>query len=112
MDIQIQKFILILLRIASFIVICPGLSFKGLPNIFKLGLANSITFLVYMALPPMDMEGDMLVFGILAIKETLFGLAMGYVTNMIFSTMEIAGQLVDFQVGFSMASVYDPSIGI
>ncbi len=51
------------------------------------------------------------IFFILVIKETLFGLAIGYVTQLIYGIMEIAGQLIDFQVGFSMASVYDPSLG-
>lgn len=112
MVIQIQKLILILLRITAFIVICPGFSFKSLPNIFKIGLASCLTFLVYMVIPELEIVDDMFFFAILALKETLFGLAIGFVTNMVFSAVEIAGQLVDFQVGFSMASVYDPSIGI
>lgn len=112
MVIQVQKLILILVRIASFIVVCPGFSFRGLPNIFKIALASSISVLVYITIPDLEILNGMFGFFILAIKESLFGLALGYVTNLVFAAMEIAGQLIDFQAGFSMASVYDPSIGI
>jgi len=112
MVIQVQKLILILLRITAFIVVSPGFSFKGLPNIYKVALSAALTFLVYMSIPEVELIENMILFGIYAMKETLFGLAIGYVTKLVFSTMEIAGHLVDFQVGFSMASVYDPSMGI
>lgn len=112
MVIQVQKLILILLRITAFIVVSPGFSFKGLPNIYKVALSAALTFLVYMSIPEFVIIENMILFGIYAMKETLFGLAIGYVTKLVFSTMEIAGHLVDFQVGFSMASVYDPSMGI
>lgn len=112
MVIQVQKLILILVRIASFIVVCPGFSFRGLPNIFKVALASSISVLVYITIPDLEILNGMVGFFILAIKESLFGLALGYVTSLVFAAMEIAGQLIDFQAGFSMASVYDPSIGI
>lgn len=109
---ELNKFILILVRITSFIVICPCFSFKGLPNTFKIGLAFSLSILVYTLTPYVEVTEDLLFLFLLIIKESLFGLGLGYVTKMIFTSVEIAGQLIDFQAGFSMASVYDPSIGI
>lgn len=112
MVIQIQKLILILVRITAFIVICPGFSFKGLPNTLKIALSVSLTMMVYAIIPDIETTESLLLLFIWAIKETLFGLGIGYVTNLVFTTMEIAGQLVDFQVGFSMASVFDASMGM
>ncbi|MFZ7120945.1 MAG: flagellar biosynthetic protein FliR [Eubacteriaceae bacterium] len=111
MVILLQKFILILVRITAFIVLCPAFSFKGLSNIFKVAFSICVTFVVYMYTPDMEIIGESLVFTLLVIKETLLGLTLGYVTKLLFSIMEIAGQLIDFQIGYSMASVYDPSIG-
>jgi flagellar biosynthetic protein FliR len=62
-------------------------------------------------IPEIEAVDNMFLFLLMNIKESILGLTLGFVTNLIFSTMEIAGNLVDFQVGFSMASVYDPSIG-
>ena len=111
MTFQLQKIILIFIRITAFIVICPGFSFKGLPNTFKIGFAISLTLIINSIIPEIDVIDNMFLFLLLNIKETILGLALGFVTNLIFSAAEIAGNLVDFQVGFSMASVYDPSVG-
>lgn len=112
MVIQLQKLILILVRITAFIVVCPGFSFKGLPNTLKIALSVSLSMMVYIMIPDIIATESLLLLFIWAIKETLFGLGIGYVTNLVFTTMEIAGQLVDFQVGFSMASVFDASLGM
>lgn len=111
MTFQLQKLILIFIRITAFIVICPGFSFKGLPNTFKIGFAISLTLIINSIIPEIDVIDNMFLFLLLNLKETILGLALGFVTNLIFSSAEIAGNLIDFQVGFSMASVYDPSVG-
>lgn len=111
MTFQLQKLILIFIRITAFIVICPGFSFKGLSNIFKIGLAISLSLMIYSIIPEIKVVDNMFLFFFLNLKESILGLTLGFVTNLIFSTIEIAGNLVDFQVGFSMASVFDPSMG-
>lgn len=111
MIIQLEKLLLILVRITSFIFLCPGFSFSGLPNTVKIALSFSISIILYMILPEIGVISGLFHFVVLIIKETLFGIAMGYITQLVYGIMEIAGQLIDFQVGFSMASVYDPSMG-
>ena len=111
MNIQFDKIILIMLRITAFIVICPGFSFKGLPNIFKIGLSFSIAAIVYTMLPDFTLGGNFYLLIPIAIKETLFGLSMGYITKLVFSAVETAGHFIDFQVGFSMGQVFDPTMG-
>ncbi len=112
MTIQFEKLILILVRITSFIVICPGFSFKGLPNIFKLGLSFSVSLIVYFIVPDLTLGGNFYLLIILAIKEVLFALSIGYITKLVFTAIEIAGNFIDFQVGFSMGQVFDPSMGV
>ena len=111
MIIQVQKMILILLRITGFMVTSPGYSFRGIPNTLKVAISGVVTIFIYMALPEMEVYGGISEFAFLAIKETVFGLSIGFVTQMIFSTIEMAGKLIDFQVGFSMGAVYDPAMG-
>lgn len=111
MTIELEKIILIFMRIASFMVMAPGLSYRGLPNIFKLAIAVSLSVLIYSISPALNFDGSIYYLIILAIKETLFGLAIAYLVKLIFSAIEMAGQLLDFQVGFSMAAVFDASTG-
>lgn len=111
MIIQLQKLLLILVRITSFIFLSPGFSFKGLPNTFKVALSVAFSMVVYFTIPDIDIILNLYIFSGFIIKELLFGLALGYVSKLIFGIIEIAGQLIDFQVGFAMAAVYDPTTG-
>lgn len=111
MIIQVQNIILILLRISAFMVTSPAYSFRGIPNILKVALAGVVTIFIYMALPVSLLNLSLSEFVFLALKETIFGLSIGFVSQMVFSTIEMAGKLIDFQVGFSMGAVYDPAMG-
>lgn len=111
MIIQIQKLLLIMARITAFISKVPGFSFKGLPNTFKVGLSVSFSMIVYLMTPDIPIESSLVLFFIYIGKEVLLGLALGYIVELIFGAVEIAGQLVDFQSGFSMGNMFDPSMG-
>lgn len=110
--VQLQTGVLFFMRIASFIVVCPGFSFTGMPNTIKAGLSFGLTLAVFSVAPALPETIDRMPFVALIAKEILLGLAAGYISRLIFAVMEIAGSLVDFQVGFSMAEVYDPSMGV
>lgn len=104
--------LLILIRVSAFIFICPGFSFKGLPNLVKIALSAGISIGVYAVVPAVTMIDNVIDFFLLGLKEVLVGFAIGYICQLFFSAIEMAGKLVDFQVGFSMGEVYDPSLGI
>jgi flagellar biosynthetic protein FliR len=44
--------------------------------------------------------------------ELLVGLCLGLAVDVIFAGLQIAGELIGFQIGFSMANVVDPMSGI
>lgn len=108
----VYMFVLVLVRVTSFIVVCPAFSYRGLSNIFKVALSMVVSFLVVTTIPDMDVDYNIYYLLFMAIEEAFIGLAMGYITKLVFAVIEMAGQMVDFQVGFSMASVYDPAMGI
>ncbi len=108
----IFAFVLVFTRVTSFIVVCPGFSFKSLPNIYKVALSMVLSFFIVNTIPQVDVVYSVFSLFVMAIEEALLGLAMGYITKIVFAVIEMAGQMVDFQAGFSMASVYDPSMGI
>ena len=112
MTIYLQNYILILIRVTAFIVVCPGFSYKGLSNIFKVALSMILSLLIHSVIPNVEIPNTMDYLLFTAIEEAFLGLSMGYLTKLVFAAIEIGGQLVDFQVGFSMASVFDPSMGI
>ena len=109
---QIQTALLILMRITTFFVISPGFSLKGLPNLVKIGLSAGLTFAAYPVTTALASEVTLQVFVVLAMKEMALGLAIGFITKLIFSAIEMAGNFVDFQVGFQMGAVFDPALGV
>lgn len=112
MNENVQYFLLILIRIASFIWISPGFSFKGMPQMAKLVLSFGLSLAVFGVMP---IPFEMLSFGmyvLILLKEVLVGVAIGYITQLFFSGIEMAGSFVDFQVGFSMSMAYDPVLGV
>ncbi len=102
-------FFLVLARIASFIGASPIFSTKGIPNLVKVGTAVVLSILLYpMAHAGVNPETSLAGFMLQVVFEVLFGMALGFSVNIIFVSLQMGGQLVDFQIGFSMASAYDP----
>lgn len=108
----IQFFMLIMIRIASFMWISPGFSFRSMPQLGKFVISAGISLAVYGILP---LPEELLTTGffiLIGIKELLIGVAIGYISQLFFSGIEMAGTFVDFQVGFSMSMSYDPMMQI
>ncbi|WP_172672509.1 flagellar biosynthetic protein FliR [Jeotgalibaca dankookensis] len=112
MMIQIQLFLLLLMRVGSFIMICPGFSLKGMPQLLKIALSFGLTLPLYQMVSGLEVELSVSLFAWMALKEVFLGLAIGYVSLLFFSAVEMAGAFADVQAGFSMAQIFDPSIGL
>lgn len=108
---EIQHILLILIRISFFIAICPGFSYSAFPNSAKVALSLGLAIAVSSFVSPL--AGDNLwFFFLVGLKEMFIGIALGYITVLFFTGIEMAGNLVDFQVGFSMGAIYDPGLGV
>ena len=109
---QVQAFMFIFARITSFITVVPGFSHKAMPNTAKIFLSLILSLLVYQNIPEVTVYEQSLLFILGIAREIIIGLAMGYAAKLIFTAVEMAGQFIDFQVGYSMGAVYDPMSGV
>jgi flagellar biosynthetic protein FliR len=108
---QIEFFILIFIRIVSAISVLPVFGHTANPPMAKAGLAMAMAFLLMPTLtatmpPP---SGTILDFVGLGMRETVCGLLLGFVGQFVFYAVDVAGQLVGFQAGFSIVSSIDPN---
>jgi len=104
-------FLLIFCRITAFFVVSPIFSSRGVPNVFKLGLAFFLSFIVFMAY---GLEQSVVLdseYVLMVIREVLIGILMGFVVYLFFAIVQTAGGFMDFQIGFAMANVVDPHTG-
>jgi flagellar biosynthetic protein FliR len=107
-------FLLIFMRFTGALFFNPLLSRKSVSASLKAGLAFLLALLVF---GTVDLgtgtvpEGDFLVLLYLGAKELFVGYVLGFLLEMLFSTAIMAGELMDLQLGFSMAKIYDPGSG-
>ncbi|MGB4589242.1 MAG: flagellar biosynthetic protein FliR [Clostridiaceae bacterium] len=106
---QVHSFLFVLARITAFIVVVPGFSHKSLPNTAKIALSLILSWIVYTNIPESPIYEENLLFILGVVREAIIGLSMGFIGKLVFSAVEMAGQLIDFQVGYSMGAIYDPT---
>ena len=101
-------FSLILMRMSGCIFLNPFFRRNEAPSMVKAGIAFLLTLLlvstVRQDVPEME---NSLVFGTALLQEFAVGAVMGFVMELFLSVMSMAGAVIDFQMGLSMASVYD-----
>lgn len=49
---------------------------------------------------------------LLILKEMLVGLLIGFTAALVMAAVQVAGALIDFQMGFTIANVIDPHTGM
>jgi len=57
------------------------------------------------------LPGDVLNMFILIIREALIGISIGFICSMVFTAIEMGGQFIDAQSGFSFSTMVDPVNG-
>lgn len=111
---NVSLFLLILSRWAGMVMLAPVFGARGVPAMVKLGLAASLSVILY---PLIQASGPqipetLLLYAALVLKEVLVGLVIGFVIYALTAVLEGAGQLIDLQMGFSMGSMIDPVYGV
>ncbi|HVJ49554.1 flagellar biosynthetic protein FliR [Desulfitobacterium sp.] len=111
---NVSLFLLIVSRWAGMIMLAPVFGARGVPGMVKLGLAVSLSIIVYPLIQASgpQIPNELLLYGALVIKEVLVGLVIGFVIYAITAILEGAGQLIDFQMGFTMGNMIDPVYGM
>lgn len=109
--IELEFFLLVFTRVTCFIYIAPFFGMSNTPNRVKIGLGFFISVLIYYMLSPHEaivyhsVEG----YAMVVLKEAVTGLLIGFGANICLSITSFAGQIIDMDIGLSMATVFDPT---
>lgn len=103
--------ILITIRMFCFFIIVPVFFPSGTPSAVKVGLT---LVMAYILIPGIDYSAintinNNMPFVINCLNEAVAGLTLGFITNLCFISVRIAGNLIDFSIGFSMMTMFDPT---
>lgn len=107
----VSMFLLILVRISAFMVTAPVFSGRQIPAALKIGISVLFSFLL-MSVTDVPVEPLTLgMFVMLLLKEALVGIALGLITSIFLYAVQVAGTVIDFQIGLFMGNMFDPTFG-
>ena len=107
---DLELFLLIFVRVASFVYIAPFFSMSNTPSRVRVGLAFFISVLLYQTGPEQEVAYDTLTgYTIIIMKEAVTGFLIGFGANLCTAVVSFAGQIADMEMGLSMASLFDPA---
>jgi len=111
--VEFRTYLLVLLRISILLFMFPIFSSNVFPNRLKIGFALVVSLLFY-SVVEVDVSRfpmSVIATGLLIIAEALIGLTLGLCLRMFFGSVQLAGQIIGFQMGFAMINVLDPQTG-
>ncbi|MBP2628631.1 MAG: flagellar biosynthetic protein FliR [Firmicutes bacterium] len=113
MQSQVGFFLLIFVRISGIFMMMPIFSSRNITGRVKAGFALIITYILFPLVfsKTAVIPDDFLPYLFIVAGELLVGLILGFVSSLMFSAIQMAGQLLDMQIGFGMINVIDPLSG-
>lgn len=103
-----EYFLLVLVRIASFVAVAPFFGLSSVPTRVKAGFSALLAILIVQVLPGEIVYSGVLEYGIIAVREAITGLMLGMMANACTYIIGFAGHMIDMQVGLSMAQEFNP----
>lgn len=109
---DIEHFLLILVRITSFLVTAPIFSMASTtPQRVKIGFAVALSLLVFPLVPREEIIYEtMWQYAAIIIKEAAVGVIIGFMANICVNILSFAGRIIDTEIGFAMVSQFDMSM--
>jgi flagellar biosynthetic protein FliR len=99
-----------LTRVLGMIAAAPIFNHNAMPVLVKLGLGVVLTLIIMPTLPPLPQFDIFSLQSLLILSyQLVIGLAIGFSMRLVFSAVEMAGQLIGMTMGFGFASFYDPN---
>ena len=110
---NLEYYLLVLVRMSAFVMAAPFFGYRSIPNRVKAAISVWLSIVVIYTVPavPLDYEG-VLGFSVLILKEMIIGIVLGLMCNLCFYIVSFAGQIMDMEMGLSMANMYDPTTNI
>lgn len=107
---EFELFVLILVRLASFVSVAPFFNTANTPVRLKVGFSFAMTMLVYSLHPDMNVTyNNVIEYAGIVLMEVAVGLILGAATAFCVQIIIFAGKIIDMDIGISMAQIYDPT---
>jgi flagellar biosynthetic protein FliR len=108
---QIETLLLVMTRVSALFIAAPVFGNRNIPTQLKAAMALIIGVLLTFSMPPIpasELSRDTLTLIGKVASEFLVGIAISYSAYLLFAGIQLAGQIVDIQMGFGLVNVIDP----
>ncbi len=106
-------FLFALMRVSVLLFLLPFFGGQGLPSPAKAALCLVLTAALWPRLPNYGgtLPAHPFALALILLGELLLGLILALVVRIIFAAIQTGGQIIGFQMGFTMVSAIDPESG-
>lgn len=102
-------FLLVLFRIGGMLVSAPLFNIPSIPSQLKVGFAVAFALILFpLHSANVVIPKDLIQMTVMVFQETLIGLLLGFVANLVFIALQMAGEFFSMQMGLSIANLLDP----
>lgn len=107
-------FLLVFVRMTGLFVVAPIFGRRNIPAYFKIGFSffTALILVNTTAIQNMQYDESLLGYVLLVMKEFMVGLSIGFIASLAFTSIYIAGEIIDMQMGFGVVNVFDPVTNI
>lgn len=106
--------VLITMRVIAAMVVAPPYNSNAIPPVVRFFVALIIAYLTYFSIDKSTINIQISVgfLFFIGVKEIITGLIIGFFLNFVFYGISYAGMLIGFDMGLTMATVFNPSLEI
>lgn len=106
---NLEFYLLILIRISSFIMTAPFFSYQTIPTKHKAAISIVFSIVAIQTVSVIDLDYTGVIgYAALVLREAVVGLVLGFMCNICMYIVSFSGQLMDMEMGLSMANMFDP----
>lgn len=106
---NLEFYLLVLVRVSALVMTAPFFSYNSVPVRMRAAMSVFLSLVLIPIIPVIDLNyAGVVGYSVLILKETLIGFTLGFMCNMCFFIVSFSGQLMDMEMGLSMASMFDP----
>lgn len=108
---QFLGLFLIFARVSGVMITAPLFNDQTIPPTVKVGFTFLLSLVFYpvVARPVLPFNINIFNLTVLIAGELAVGLAIGFTAQLLFAGITLAGEIIGFQMGVSMAHVFDPA---
>lgn len=108
-----EVFLLVFMRMSGMFIFNPILGRENIPTLLRAAMGFICALVVTPTLSGVTVRiGDVAELIVMSLGELFVGLAVGVVVSTILYIVQFAGELIDMQMGLTMAKMYDPHTGV